>query len=78
MAFTLEQLKTVRRLSDEVDQLAADVMIEMVEYGRSLHAQHPETFPDKFIPHTAPGSPKTGELRRRSMDLTRALAELRR
>lgn len=71
-------LAKVRRLAREVDQLAADVEREMVDSGARMHARNPELFAKGFVPHTPYPSPTTGELRRRSMDLTRALAEMRR
>lgn len=56
------KVRAVRALAEEVVELCDDVLKAESEQG-----------PSAFY-----GSALTGELRRRSMDLTRALAEMRR
>lgn len=77
MAMSRVNLTAVGLLCSEVQRLVVAVQDEMVEQGRSWHEHDPNTFPKGYEPSTAPGSPTTGELRRRSMDLTRALSRLR-
>jgi len=78
MSMNQQSLTNVHALCHAVAVLCAAVNAERERYGRELHAKHPDTFPKGYVPSTPAASPKTGELRRRSMDLTRALSELRR
>lgn len=66
----------------QVELLCSDVMKLIVEVNREIRVQDEEwnkTHPDHISKYqsTAYGSVNTGALRRRSMDLTRALAQLR-
>lgn len=63
---TAKNLAAVRRLAKEVDALAHTVQDES-KASSAMYA-------DRFGP---PASKNTAALRRRSMDLTRALADLR-
>lgn len=82
MAMTKAQLRKVRQLTKEVAKLASDVIDEIDDQTQWDHEQKRmvPTYPDGAPNNTRlyTGSHTTGELRRRSMDLTRALAELRR
>ncbi len=78
MSMHQQALSNVHALCNAVASLCAEVNAERERYGRELHTQSPDAFSRNYSPSTPAASPKTGELRRRSMDLTRALAELRR
>lgn len=74
---TIEQ---VRALIAEVDDLARDVLVEMDvanEWEVQGWKKREEPRPASPSDHLMTGSKSTGALRRRSMDLTRKLAELR-
>ncbi len=64
MAFTEENFRKVKILSKQVEKLIGEVELERSLFRKDYGYE--------------PASRKTGELRRRSMDLTRALADLRR
>ena len=76
-----EQIEKVRTLAQEVDALALEVLADLDEdlkreIGSWRQAETPrEPSPSDYL---MCGNRNTGALRRRSMDLTRALAELRR
>lgn len=74
-----DHLAAVIRLADEVSQLAAQVHKAEVEHQRASKtwsdADRETRGPYPYL-HASPKT--TGELRRRSMDLSRALSELRR
>ena len=78
MSINMDNLETVRSLCVEVAELSDKVRGEMVREGQRYHERWPVNFPEGYVPATHYGSPLSGKLRRRSMDLTRALAELRR
>ena len=75
-----EQIEKVRTLAQEVDALALEVLVDLDEdlkreLGGWRQAETPrEPSPTDYL---MCGNRNTGALRRRSMDLTRALAELR-
>lgn len=78
MSMNQDTLGEVIRLAKEVQRLAADVKL-----AQRLHASASDEWQAKPPDQRGPvpwlyASPKvTGELRRRSMDLTRALARMR-
>lgn len=75
------QIEKVRALIAEVDDLARDVLVDLDEdLKRELGGWRQAETPRDPSPsdHLMAGSKNTGALRRRSMDLTRALAEMRR
>ena len=74
---TVDNLERVARLCREVIELTEQVRAEMQQDGERVRSAYPD-IADDFLPSTALGSLTTGALRRRSMDLTRALADLRR
>ena len=75
-----EQIEKVRTLAQEVDALALEVLVDLDEdlkreLGGWRQAETPrEPSPTDYL---MCGNRNTGALRRRSMDLTRALAALR-
>ena len=68
MSMNRTNLRRVKSLCKEVLALIAEVDKEIENYSKELN----------FEVNSPPASKTTGELRRRSMDLTRALADLRR
>ena len=76
-----EQIEKVRTLAQEVDALALEVLADLDEdLKRELGGWRQAETPRDPSPtdYLMCGNRNTGALRRRSMDLTRALAELRR
>lgn len=77
---TREQIEKVRALAQEVDALALEVLVDLDEdlkreLGGWRQAETPrDPSPSDYL---MCGNKNTGALRRRSMDLTRALAEMR-
>ena len=75
-----EQIEKVRTLAQEVDALALEVLVDLDEdLKRELGGWRQAETPRDPSPsdHLMCGNKNTGALRRRSMDLTRALTELR-
>ena len=75
------QIEKVRALIAEVDDLAREVLVDLDEdLTRELGGWRKAETPRDPSPsdHLMCGNKNTGALRRRSMDLTRALAEMRR
>lgn len=75
------QIEKVRALIAEVDDLAREVLVDLDEdLKRELGGWRQAETPRDPSPsdHLMCGNKNTGALRRRSMDLTRALAEMRR
>lgn len=73
MAFSKDNLKKTKIWCEQVIRLIDEVEKERQQGFVSLFG--PEEKNHEY--YTAPPSKKTGELRRRSMDLTRQLAQLR-
>ena len=75
-----EQIEKVRTLAQEVDALALEVLADLDEdLKRELGGWRKAETPRDPSPtdYLMCGNRNTGALRRRSMDLTRALAEMR-
>lgn len=75
-----EQIEKVRTLAQEVDALALEVLADLDEdLKRELGGWRQAETPRDPSPtdYLMCGNRNTGALRRRSMDLTRALAEMR-
>ena len=65
-------VKTVYELAKEVSDMASDLLLKSKEYEKACMLN-----PHSWISDPLCGSKESAALRRRSMDLTRALAELR-
>lgn len=82
MTMTDRNVSKVLALCDEVANLAGRVRMELKADAKAMMAEESwakHHDPDEYPSWITPNNPKlSGELRRRSMDLTRALAELRR
>lgn len=76
MSFNQRELRKVKKLCQDVEVLINYVQVEIEEEDKQWQERNPD-FPRTHAINASP-SKTTGELRRRSMDLTRALADLRR
>lgn len=75
-----ETIEQVRALIEEVDALACDVLVDLdmqneYEIGGWKKLDHPR--PASPTDYITCGNVRTAALRRRSMDLTRKLSEMR-
>lgn len=75
MSFNQKELRNVKKLCAEVTELATKVQIEIEDYEDDFFNRTGMKFDHAISAH---GSKTTGALRRKSLDLTRALADLRR
>lgn len=80
MSMNADTLAEVARLADEVAGKARRVRMAQLEQAKAIRQWDEETKRGHVggFPDVGPSPKETGELRRRSMDLTRALADLRR
>ena len=73
----LETARKVQALAREIDALVDQAFEVEADHFRQLDEQYRESDPGWELDHSLRYTKESAELRRRSMDLTRALADLR-
>ena len=73
----LETARKVQALAREVDTLVTEAYEVAADYFGQLDEEYRESNPGRGLDHSLRYTKESAALRRRSMDLTRALADLR-